>query len=336
MVDEYGHQRLEEVVLDLVGQARAVPQVLPVEDERVRASGGGVLGVEAVAPGADLAGLGVDRVEVAHSPSGAVDRAEHVGAHAAQPRARHGGPERARQRRDLDGLEVVLARVPPPVDLELQVEVVVDAPGVVAPPLAARRLEAHAVVPVLLRVYHVDGVVVRRDAAVELLRLHAGVDAPVHGAVVRLPRPPHGRVGEVLELLVGEVVPPYLEVDDRARHLVRVGRAAAAAGRLVAEEAPAVGWEGPVASVAAADEARLRDEVAPDPVAPGADVGTGVVGAVPPRVLEEGQRQGRQDDGRRRYDPAERLGVVHPLVPVVARAGLNIVSDYACQFTKWS
>mmetsp|Transcript_6678 Transcript_6678/g.15224 ORF Transcript_6678/g.15224 Transcript_6678/m.15224 type:complete len:212 (+) Transcript_6678:319-954(+) len=119
MIDEDRHQRLEEVILDLIGEARAVPKVLPVEHERVRASGGGVFWIEALASWTDIAGHVVDRLEVADASSGAVHRAEHVRTHAAQPRTRHGGPERAGQGRDLDGLEVFLARVPLPVDPEL-------------------------------------------------------------------------------------------------------------------------------------------------------------------------------------------------------------------------
>lgn len=84
MIDEHRDERLEEVRLDRVLQIHAISQVLPVEDEGVRASGGLVRLVEALAPRADVA-LVVGVIEDARAPTGAICGAEHVGTDAAEP-----------------------------------------------------------------------------------------------------------------------------------------------------------------------------------------------------------------------------------------------------------
>lgn len=199
MIDEHRDEGLEEVRLDRVGQSRAILQVLPVQDEGIGATGGLVRLVEALALRAGD-GIAVGVIEDARSPTGAVAGAKHIGTDAAESRAGHCRAERSREGAYFYLLKVVLAGVPPPVDLQLQVKVLVDAPRGVAPSLPRRRVEAHAVVAVLLAVYDVDGIAVVLDSTVQRLRFQPRVDRAVHGAVVGLPGAAHVHVGEVLEL----------------------------------------------------------------------------------------------------------------------------------------
>lgn len=57
-------------------------------------------------------------------------------------------------------------------------------------------------------------------------------------------------------------------------------------------------------------------------MSPRADIRLGVVRPIPSAVLQQSQRQRTQNVRRWRYDAAQRLGVEHPLVPVIARAGI--------------
>lgn len=91
------------------------------------------------------------------------------------PGAGHRRAKSSREGGNFDLLKVVLAGVPLPIDLHLEVEVLVYAPRVVTPPLPRRRFEAHAVVTVLLAVYDVDGIAVVLDATVQGLRLQPRV-----------------------------------------------------------------------------------------------------------------------------------------------------------------
>mmetsp|Transcript_11597 Transcript_11597/g.25111 ORF Transcript_11597/g.25111 Transcript_11597/m.25111 type:complete len:323 (+) Transcript_11597:44-1012(+) len=246
VVDEYSYERLEEACLERVRETRPVPQVLPVQEKSLRAPRRGVSLVEALAPRADQSSFLVLVVEDALPSSGAVDGAEHVGADAAETRAGDSGPKRTRKGAHLNCLEVLLARVPPSVYLELQIEVVIDALSLVTPPLTRGGLKAHAVLAVLLAVDDVNSVIVGLDPAVQVGRLKAGVHRTVDGAVVRLTRAANGRVREVLELDWGLVVTPQAVVDDSARHLVGVGWAAAPAGSLIAEVPLGVGGDAAV------------------------------------------------------------------------------------------
>lgn len=91
---------------------------------------------------------------------------------------------------------------------------------------------------------------------------------------------------------------------------------------LLQKKALGVGRYGTVTAVTAPDKAGSVNEVTSGSVAPGGHIGPGVISPVPATVLKEGERERRESVGSGGNNPRERLGIKHPLVPMIPRAGL--------------
>ncbi|KAL7550040.1 hypothetical protein ACHAWF_013279, partial [Thalassiosira exigua] len=241
---------------------------------------------------------------------------------------------------DRVGLAVVLARAPRSSGGHLH-----SSQGRVAPRPQAQAVRAGVVRLVAPRVR--AAVLPRRDLLRRrrpigiVVQARLGVEVR-HGAVVRRGehvRPQFRPIGDVLELRRRRLqVRPRLpdrhdlvDVHQVAVRLLQVGGVARLAPRSSGVDVPrGRQGDGVVAELLFEDvgdapvlgEAVLLDEVAPRRVSEDADldVPAGVVGAVPPRVLQEGEGDGAERVDALGEDGPHDLGVVQHLVEVAAEA----------------